>query len=244
MSWAEIKKAVNSDLNVPLNHLLWINDICIFGEDGYVLKNETLVNDLLKGTLVHNSVMAISEILKLYPQKITLFDLNNDSLIDNILRIEKTVNAVYSNSMAANVFLSNNNVKSKIAKNNKYVNQLLEYDNLIDILKSDSYFIKELLNSDFSDKLTKYSSYNKDCLVLGVKPESSDNVNSYISVLAYGIPLSEGFYKINDKKNGVFIDLGNVSKFNDTIYSVFHRAPIKFTNIRSSNNRFIYIYKL
>lgn len=244
MSWAEIKKAVNSDLNVPLNHLLWINDICIFGEDGYVLKNETLVNDLLKGTLVHNSVMAISEILKLYPQKITLFDLNNDSLIDNILRLEKAANAVYSNSMAANVFLSNNNVKSKIAKNNKYVNQLLEYDNLIDILKSDSYFIKELLNSDFSYKLTKNSSYNKDCLVLGVKPESSDNVNSYIQVLTHGTPFSEGFYKINDKKNGVFIDLGNVSKFNDTIYSVFHRAPIKFTNILSSNDRFIYIYKL
>mgnify|MGYP001175095494 FL=1 len=27
MSWAQIKKSVNSDLKEPLNYLMWINDL-------------------------------------------------------------------------------------------------------------------------------------------------------------------------------------------------------------------------
>ena len=47
MSWDEIKKGVNSDLNVPLNHLIWLNDYKTYGEDSYVFQNKDIWNELM-----------------------------------------------------------------------------------------------------------------------------------------------------------------------------------------------------
>ena len=43
MSWAEIMK-ITSDMNEPLNHIQYINNISMFGEDSYVLsaKNSSI----------------------------------------------------------------------------------------------------------------------------------------------------------------------------------------------------------
>lgn len=48
MSWVEIRKAVNSDLNVPLNHLIWLNDYKTYGEKSYVFQNKDILHELYK----------------------------------------------------------------------------------------------------------------------------------------------------------------------------------------------------
>lgn len=44
--WAGIKKAINSDLSSPLNHLMWLNDYRIFGEESYVFQNKDILHEL------------------------------------------------------------------------------------------------------------------------------------------------------------------------------------------------------
>lgn len=48
--WPEIKKAVNSDFNKPLNtlinHLAWYENYAIFGEDSYVFQNKIILHEL------------------------------------------------------------------------------------------------------------------------------------------------------------------------------------------------------
>ena len=48
MSWSEIKKAVNSNLNVPLNHLIWLNDYKTFGKKSYVFNDKKILHELYK----------------------------------------------------------------------------------------------------------------------------------------------------------------------------------------------------
>lgn len=44
--WAGIKKAINSDLSTPLNHLMWLNDYRIFGEESDVFQNKGILHEL------------------------------------------------------------------------------------------------------------------------------------------------------------------------------------------------------
>ena len=46
MSWPEIKKAVNSDISTPLNHLIWLNDYKIFGDSSFVFLNKDALHEL------------------------------------------------------------------------------------------------------------------------------------------------------------------------------------------------------
>ena len=55
MSFAEIKKSVNTDLNTPLNHLSWLNDYKVFGNESYVFRNKAILNELYHSyTIVMN----------------------------------------------------------------------------------------------------------------------------------------------------------------------------------------------
>lgn len=63
--WAGIKKAVNSDLSTPLNHLIWLNDYKTFGEDSYVFQNKDILHELYRDyELCMNDEYIISEVLE------------------------------------------------------------------------------------------------------------------------------------------------------------------------------------
>lgn len=47
MSWVEIKKAVNSELTTPLNHLLWMNDYKTYGNNSYVKNIQNIYDELM-----------------------------------------------------------------------------------------------------------------------------------------------------------------------------------------------------
>lgn len=67
--WGVVKKAINSDLNVPLNHLLWINDLATYGKEGYVAKNNSMIEELLKTGLLEQHGAALEEFVKLFPER-------------------------------------------------------------------------------------------------------------------------------------------------------------------------------
>lgn len=47
MSWGEVKK-INSDLKVPLNHLIWLNDYKTYGVNSYVFQNKDMLHELYR----------------------------------------------------------------------------------------------------------------------------------------------------------------------------------------------------
>ena len=46
--WVGIKKAINSDLSTPLNHLIWLNDYKTFGEESYVFQHKDILHELYR----------------------------------------------------------------------------------------------------------------------------------------------------------------------------------------------------
>ena len=46
MNWPEIKKAVNSDISTPLNHLMWLEDYKTYGEKSYVYNHKDKLHEL------------------------------------------------------------------------------------------------------------------------------------------------------------------------------------------------------
>lgn len=59
MSWEEIKKGVNSDLNVPLNHLIWLNDYKTYGENSYVFNEKDILHELYNSYRISMNDMTI-----------------------------------------------------------------------------------------------------------------------------------------------------------------------------------------
>jgi hypothetical protein len=55
MSWAEAKK-VNSRLDIPLNHSIWLSDYKAHGEDSYVYHNGDIWNELMNGIIAANDL--------------------------------------------------------------------------------------------------------------------------------------------------------------------------------------------
>ena len=116
MSWAEIKKAVNSDLNVPLNHLLWINDLATYGQNGYVAKNSNMVNDLLSSGLLLKNDVALAEYVKLFPNEAKKLYTNSEfmknissqtDIVANLLEDQNFVTELFKNADNLKYILSN-----------------------------------------------------------------------------------------------------------------------------------------
>lgn len=60
MSWDEVKKAVNSDLSVPLNHLIWLQDYKTYGENSYVFQNKDILHELYNSVSISATDKAIT----------------------------------------------------------------------------------------------------------------------------------------------------------------------------------------
>lgn len=56
MSWGEVKK-INSDLTTPLNVLMWINELKMYGSQSYVCKSLDMLTELSKYDIVINDIV-------------------------------------------------------------------------------------------------------------------------------------------------------------------------------------------
>lgn len=56
MSWGEVKK-INSDLTTPLNILMWINELKMYGKESYVYKSPAMIIELSKYDIVINDIV-------------------------------------------------------------------------------------------------------------------------------------------------------------------------------------------
>lgn len=240
MSWAEIKKAVNSDLNVPLNHLLWINDLAIFGRNGYVFNSEKIVNELLNCDLLYKHNVACTEILCAYPEKITKVNLQGE-IIDLILDNKKAFESIISNAESANVFLKNNEVHSKLAQRPKNVKRIVETDVAVNTIAEDKGFIKCLLESDNIVTIDKNgnTSYQNNCLILATaeQPDQLTGLQHFVN-------------SMTPNKHAEFQNKAGKTLYNLTtpqtgkVKVVFHLAPVVFTNVYNASYKELYLYKL
>lgn len=116
MSWAEIKKAVNSDLNVPLNHLMWINDLATYGQNGYVAKNEKMIEELIKSGLLEQHGVALEEFVKLFPEK---------------------AKSLFTNSSFFKTISSRSEIMKKLLKEQTFINEMFRKKENIEIVLSE-----------------------------------------------------------------------------------------------------------
>lgn len=109
MAWDEIKQSVNSYLDVPLNHIIWLNEYKTYGEDSYVFRDKDILNELylskcaLNDTYIYQN--ALSYIVQICPDKFAesvshIYTVRENGW-DKILKPLTTMESIICNSAVA-----------------------------------------------------------------------------------------------------------------------------------------------
>lgn len=189
MSWAEIKKAVNSDLNVPLNHLMWINDLVTYGQNGYVAKNSNMVNDLLSSGLLLKNDVALGEYVKLFPNEAKKLYTNSEFMKSISTQTDTVMNLLKDQNFVTELF--------KNVDNLKYVLSNLKTARLIS-------YKPELLKRIFNDSRVTDFILSTDKLLLCLL---SDNHSVSVNMNATGYHYENSIVcllKTEDMKNALW----------------------------------------
>ena len=166
MSWAEIKKAVNSDLNVPFNHLMWINDLITCGQNGYVAKDSNMVNDLLSSGLLLKNDVALGEYVKLFPNEAKKLYTNSEfmknissqtDIVANLLKDQNFITELFKNADSLKYILSNlktarlisyePELLKRIFNDSRVTDFILSTDKLLFYLLSDNHIVSINMNA-------------------------------------------------------------------------------------------------
>ena len=120
MSWDEIKKGVNSDLSVPLNHLIWLNDYKTYGKDSYVFQNKDILHEL------YMSSVAIND-MNINPEAIDYAKNNNciGSAVKSVYGIDTSLN--WSDVHTVDDLINNKDTLSCAITNENMLNMFLQY---------------------------------------------------------------------------------------------------------------------
>ena len=151
MDFAEIKKSVNSDLNTPLNHLSWLNDYKVFGNDSYVFRNKAILNELyhsytivmndesiymeafdaiaVEGSNVGKALAAINGIESAETLK-TLSAMNavanSETAMNAVANSETAMNAVANSETAMNAVLNSETAMNAVTASEKAMNNIVK----------------------------------------------------------------------------------------------------------------------
>lgn len=125
MSWGEIKKAINTDLTEPLNYLAYIDNIATFGNDGYVLNTESLVNELgAKSKNVLNDKIAfplIRDAVFAYNSNVGGFFTNYTDDITGVYQDLNSIQSIVLNNTAISTLIDDLEALSLIANNDLFI---------------------------------------------------------------------------------------------------------------------------
>lgn len=138
MSWAEVKKAVNSDVLVPLNHLIWLIDYKTFGQESYVFNTKRILHELYTSPCAFNDKKMYEEswkwlsenkngLLKPYMKNFAPFIGNESDVVDNIgdILINKVVVKRIIDMGYLNFF--NNSGSMDLLRNSSTAKEVLRY---------------------------------------------------------------------------------------------------------------------
>lgn len=164
--WGVVKKAVNSDLNVPLNHLMWINDLAAYGQNGYVAKDSNMVNELLSSGLLLKNDVALGEYVKLFPNEAKKLYTNSEfmksissqtDIVANLLKDQNFVTELFKNADSLKYILSNlktarlisyeSELLKRIFNDSRITDFILSTDRLLFYLLSDNHVVEVNTNA-------------------------------------------------------------------------------------------------
>lgn len=140
MSWDEVKKAVNSDLGVPLNHLIWLNDYKTYGENSYVFQDKDVLHELYKSSISSKDNGIFQEALSYFigiDSYLGMFiknmfsDHKNDKRLSSIDTMYELV-SIYDPLLW--IFTENGDLYNSVGSNANILNSLLQSSNLADVV--------------------------------------------------------------------------------------------------------------
>ncbi len=151
MSWAEIKRAVNSDIDVPLNLILHINDLKIFGTSSYVWNDDKLALRVFESVYTE-----IDHVLFNLPW-INRFAAKNKNMGVIFKKIAGSTNSVFNSLDTIAQVLNNSTAMGILADNKKALVDMYLSANLFEpVILSSTIAKNALSNSKF--KVTKSTS--------------------------------------------------------------------------------------
>lgn len=167
MGFVEIKKSVNTDLNVPLNHLVYLNDYKTFGETSYVFRNKKLLHELYEDGLlcIHDSDICgeamdyvIQKNQKVGAYLAGAYDIKQTDTLNSL----KTMNAVLNSATAMNAVAKGTSNWTTAVKKNFFTainNSPERIKSVYSILKNTTYFTRK--DSNWQDGVSGLNSYGK-----------------------------------------------------------------------------------
>lgn len=153
MSWAEVKKAINTEVESPINHLLWLMDYKTFGEDSYVFRDKRKLYELYQdmAICVNDRWIAV-EVFEYCAFELGgvflsyAHGLNDESR--DLLRELKTVGAVFDNNNATTAIFENDVAREVVLNSDFAMRMIANNDVLMNKITSSSFLMNEVSKSE------------------------------------------------------------------------------------------------
>ena len=173
MSFAEIKKSVNSNLNTPINHLIWLNDYKTYGTNSYVYENKNMLHELYEDLqLSLNDKTISSEALNyLFANGLQEKDILKNMYLAEEFKNYNSVADILKNKEAAKSFLENETLYTVLSNNVTIMGNIFKEENI------------DLLNYMY-DNYEYYGNFKLFCKKLSIE-NLSNLVNNILSKLSF-----------------------------------------------------------
>ena len=193
MSWPEIKKAVNSDISTPLNHLIWLNDYRIFGEESYVFQNKDTLHELYEDYKLCMNALPIQA--EAFDYVVT----NNTEVGKALASCEGITDAdILAGLTTVDAVVSNNRAMAAVAANETAMRAMIGNETTNDAMFNSSTAMNAVVNSEVAMGVV---AYNETVLNKFVNSETSMNavVNSEVAMGAVaGSSVAMNIFANND----------------------------------------------
>lgn len=257
MSWSEIKKAVNQNLDIPLSDIINMDDLALFGDKSSVYNNGRLMEELFYSNTVPNHMMinqyvfdyGVSNNLHLGSFFKRIFGMNqsidwdsldtlkklcnNEDAMQDVINNRVALDLVNNSSSLQNTIVSSDdkNVISKFCNNDIFLNNTFSSNERLNILANNPVALGAFMNDEVSGKILRENNN-----VYGLVWLTNDDPDIILKTAVELIGMDSRVYNTYED----IIDAGLSEKIMAYEYSGYLYDNQYFRNLISTNETMLY----
>ena len=226
----ELKLALNTDSQIPINHIIWLNDYKFYGEESYVYQDKNKLHELYKdGALCIHDKSILDEasnwcIDNGYAGAFLAASYDMDVAGAKALKPLTAMNAILASSTAMNAILASSTAMNAIAASSTAMNAIAASSTAMNAILASSTAMNAILASSTAMNAIAASSTAMNAILA-----SSTAMNA---ILASSTAMN-AIAKQYKNTEGLFIMLKTINSSQDYIiklYDTLTSAPSLFEN--------------
>lgn len=184
MGFDVTKKAINTDLNEPLNYYSWIQDFLLYGKDSHVANNLITLNELTLKSNAFKKHAHTVPILAELPNHVGMAFANIYNLNHTVLDSHQTIDSIINNTTAFTEVGNDLALFEALLSDNTIMNKIITTNTSMNIVCSTSALRDKLLANNMAMSAVRLNNAAMTKLLSGivnVSPATYANLNALFS---------------------------------------------------------------